>query len=199
MTEPILMPFQDQPFNGDTHICSEFLKLKDEFGIKVAVETGSCLYTTTKWLAENFEKVYTIEISEQFASCGRHKIECFTNVVNEIGSSETWLHTIADKLKDQSTIFFLDAHWGNVCPLLSELEAISTIKSNKPPIITIHDFYTGNPELGYDNYNGQPFTFDWIEPHIKALEQSFNCKYEHYYNTQAEGAKRGIIYIKPNL
>ena len=193
------MPFQDQPFNGDTHICSEFLKLKKEYGIEIAVETGSCLYTTTKWFAENFDRVYTIEISEQYASCGRHKISDFQNVTCDIGSSENWIPTISERLNYKRVIFFLDAHWGNVCPLISELQGISALKSDTPPIITIHDFYTGNAEFGYDEYNGQPFTYEWIEPYIKALEQSFSCKYEHYYNTEAVGAKRGIIYIKPSI
>ena len=48
MSAPLLMPFQDLPFNGDSFVCREFLKIKEQLGITVAVETGSCMYSTTE-------------------------------------------------------------------------------------------------------------------------------------------------------
>ena len=48
MSEFNLMPFQDLPFNGDFQTETEFLKLRDKFNIKIAIETGSCLFTTSK-------------------------------------------------------------------------------------------------------------------------------------------------------
>ena len=67
MSVPILMPFQDLPFNGDSFVCKEFLKIKEQLGITVAVETGSCMYSTTKWLGENFNRVHTTELSAELS------------------------------------------------------------------------------------------------------------------------------------
>lgn len=194
-----LMPFQDEPFNGDTFICEEFLKLKEQFNITCAVETGSCLYSTTKWLGENFDQVYTVEIFEDFAKIGEHKVADMPNVHRAIGDSIHWLPVLSNKLENESCIFFLDAHWGNVCPLKDELKAIANLNLSVPPVIAIHDFYTGDPELGWDEYNGQPFTIAWIQDMIDLLNTNYKEEYQHFFNTEAKGAKRGIIYIHPNV
>ena len=61
-----LMPYQWEPFNGDTHLQDEFIRLRDKHGIKKAIELGTCLGSTTIFLAENFEQVYSTEISPEF-------------------------------------------------------------------------------------------------------------------------------------
>jgi len=198
MQEPVLMPFQNLPFNGDTLVCQEFLKLKAEYNLNTAIETGSCLYSTTEWLGDNFDKVYTVEISEDFAKFGRHKVADKPNVFAFIDDSVVFVKDIVTKLSAADRcIFFLDAHWGNNCPLLAELDAICNIETNFPPIIAIHDFKTDNPELGYDSYNEQPFTIDWILPSISKIEKAVGLSYGYYYNNEAWGAKRGVIYLYP--
>lgn len=198
MSEPVLMPFQDQPFNGDSFVCKEFLKLKKELGLTVAVETGSCLYSTTKWLAENFDKVYTVELNEEYARHGKHKIENLENVIAVIGDSVDFLNKLKLSHEDRA-IYFLDAHWGQHCPLLEELSALKYAPTKLPPVIAIHDWYTGNEKLGWDEYNGQRFEYSWIEPIIKTLEQVHACTYEHYFNTEAENGMRGLIYLVPKV
>lgn len=200
MGEPILMPFQDLPFNGDVFVCKEFLSLKKKYEINTAIETGSCLFSTTKWLGDNFENVQTVEINEEYAQHGRHKIG--SNVNSVIGDSVEFIKDL--KLKNNETVlFFLDAHWGNHCPLIEELECIRDLAKKyellKPPVIVIHDFFTGNPEFGWDEYNGQIFNWEWIEPKIKEIEKEFGFEYEHYFNFEAIGAKRGLIYITPKI
>lgn len=204
MSEPILMPFQDQPFNGDKYVEAEFTELKNIFAITTAVETGSCLFSTTKWLGENFPKVYTVEISEEYASHGIHKVAQMENVHTSVGKdSVEFLKNHVSFAPEENVIFFLDAHWGNHCPLLQEIEAIAKLhkegKLHSPPIIAIHDFYTGNDELGYDSYNAKRFDYDFIRGSILKLELAFGCIYGHYYNEVAMGAKRGLIYLFPDI
>lgn len=200
--QPILMPFQDEPFNGDIHACEEFIRLKEMYQIKYAIETGSCFYSTTQWLADNFEQVFTVEINPEFAKHGKHKIAQKNNVCASMGDSVAFLNEMKGEPfaipDDAKCIYFLDAHWNEHCPLLEELDAIAHIKQ-APPVIVIHDFYTANIELGYDSYNGQDFNWDFIKHAIYVLELEHNCSYEHHYNTEATGAKRGIIYITPKL
>jgi hypothetical protein len=208
MTEPILMPFQDLPFNGDTFVQAEFLKLKEKFNIDRVIETGSCLYSTTKWLGENFESVKTIEINQEYAEYGMHKVKDMPNVKAIVGiSSVDWLNQVASVYESDHTtildfkhLFFLDAHWGDDCPLLQELEAISKLRTTQKPVIVIHDFKVPNePTLGYDSIHSQAFEFDWIKP---KLEMIYGVDgYDYYYNTDATATeiKRGLIYITPKI
>lgn len=201
MSYPNLMPFQDLPFNGDSHICEEFLNLKYKFNLNVVIETGSCLYSTTVWLAQHFKKVYTVEINYEFAKYGLHKLSEYNNIYHKIDQSQTFLNEI---LKNEITvndncIFFLDAHWETHCPLLDELNEISNIKTKNPPIITIHDFKTNNPNHGYDWHNNKCFDLDYIKNSINHIESKLNFKYSHYYNNKSMGANRGIIYLYPSF
>lgn len=199
-----LMPFQDEPFNGDTFICEEFLKLKEKYTIEVAVETGSCIYTTTKWLCENFKQVHTVEINQSYADYGKHKVESFDNCKRVVGmDSVQFIDTELSRIiKDEprTCIFFLDAHWGENCPLKDELLGISRLMLPHPPVIAIHDFKTYHPDvLGFDNYKGNDLSFSYIYDEVKMLEIAYGCDYFHYYNTpeKSTGAKRGIIYLTP--
>lgn len=201
--EPLLMPFQDQPFNGDTYICEKFLELKEQYDIKTVIETGTCFGVTTKWLAENFEFVFTVEINEEFANFARKRLAGMGNVISIVHDSVLMLKHVNNLINPERQqtrfIFFLDAHWGEHCPLLDEIEAISRIGLKQAPVIAIHDFYTGSEQLGYDSYNGQPFTYDFIKPAVEQVEKVYGIQYVAEYNTieKSAGAKRGIIYLHP--
>jgi len=191
--EPLIMPFQEQPFNGDKYIQKEFLKLKKKYNITTAIETGSALGYTTKWLAENFDKVKAIEVNATYFALAASRLTDYENAQVLLGDTVATLQSILSDVKDD-TIFFLDAHWGLACPLESELQQIATVGIK--PVITIHDFQVpDHPELGYDEYDGHPFSFEWLKPRFDAIYGENG--YEGYYNEKAEGAMRGIIYICP--
>jgi hypothetical protein len=204
MSVPNLMPFQDLPFNGDTQIQKSFIEFRDSFKLNVAVETGSCLFSTTKWLGEEFERVFTVEISQEFATHGIHKISGMENVKSYVNMDS--VHFLKEALNlnpSDRVIYFLDAHWGNHCPLLNEISAIAALKEKlnleHPPVIAIHDFYTGNPEFGYDSYNGKIFDYDFIKAALTKVELAYGYTYKYAFNEIAEGAKRGIIYLLPEI
>lgn len=208
MTPPLLMPFQDQPFNGDTFIQNKVLELKKKFAITTAIETGSCLMGTTVWLYQNFDYIWTVELSVDYRTYGIAFLEKalgkqypneIPNLVSVVGSSIQALPHMLKAAKSQTRIgeqlfIFLDAHWGDDCPLEKELEIIAD--SGMEPIIAIHDFFVPgkSEELGYDSYKGQAFKFEWLR---KKIEDIYGDRYEIEYNSEAEGAKRGIIYITP--
>lgn len=198
-----LMPFQELPFNGDIYIRQEFLKLKEKHGINVAVETGSCLFSTTKWLAENFEKVFTVESNPAYYNIGINKLtsdERNSKVMAVLGDSVQTLKTVFTQYisKNDRVIFFLDAHWEESCPLLDEIKAIHEMNLEYPPVIAIHDMLVPDkPEFGYDTYNGNPFTVNWIRDMISPLYDEFGG-YSLFYNAEATGAMRGIVYIEGN-
>lgn len=196
MKIPNLMPFQMQPFNGDTFIEKKFLELKERFGIKTIVETGTCLGSSTMFFAKHFENVVTIEANLEYQSIAinRCQKEGIDNVKFLLGDSSKILSDVLLKLGSETVMFFLDAHWGNNCPLLAELYQIEA--SNVIPVIAIHDFYTGDERLGYDSIHGQRFDYDWIIQVVSAIG-IFKAEYNTF--EESEGAKRGIIYLSPVL
>ena len=195
MEEPILMHCQEGALNQDTFAQKEFLNLRDMFGLKVAVETGTCLGYTCEFLAKNYEDVRTIEVSDKYYEIARqNRLQHYPHVKMFMGSSSDNLRLMLEGLGDD-TFIFLDAHWGDSCPLKDELKQIAEAKIK--PVIAIHDFVVpDHPELGFDCIHEQPFNFQWLKSSFDAIYGVDG--YDHYYNTEAEGAKRGIIYLTPS-
>lgn len=200
-----------KPFAGDIYIEKTFLRLKKQYNIVNAIETGTHIGATFIWLYNNFDKVYTCEIDKDYyqISCAlifghqNEGNEFPIEIVNPPNKGEmvmknvdsiTFIREVCPILIEES-IFFLDAHWYSYCPLLDELKAISEADL-KPAVIAIHDFKTDYPAvLGYDVYNDQPYDLAWIKPSIDSI---YGSAWSFEYNTPktATGALRGIVYIK---
>lgn len=191
------MPFQWQPFNGDTFLESHFLNLKEKFNVKRIVELGTCLGSSTLWFCEHFEKVDTVEISPEYAKIANERFEHYKkNPTLYQMSSLDALPLIVPTI-NEPTIFFIDSHWGANNPLIEELRIISEHLPDKSnAILAIHDFKVpDNNELGYDVYPAQNIVYDWnwIEAAVNNIYGVGN--YTIYYNSEAVGAKRGCIFI----
>ncbi|MFB2983284.1 hypothetical protein [Microseira sp. BLCC-F43] len=177
-------------FEGDSYIEEEIKKLVQKFEIKTIIETGTFLGGTTKKLAQIANQVYTIEVDSENIPEATEFLKDSTNVTVKEGSSSEILRDLL-KRDHGNTLFYLDAHSHIDTPLLDELKAIA--EAEIKPVVVIHDWkIPDRPDLGYDSYNGQDYTFEWIKPSIEAI---YGNDYAYYYNNQAEGAKRGVIYI----
>lgn len=186
---PRLMPFQEYPWNGDGFLAAEVLRLKEVHELRTALETGSCLGSTTLWLAETFDKVITCEINEHYLDIARARFSGLSNIEARWDRSQ-----LVVSLEDPQGFYFLDAHWGEHCPLLSELEFIA--EHGHKPCILIHDFLVPGTDFGYDRMpDGRPFDLDLIREHLDAIYGEGGWK--HNYPTQVAGAKRGWISIEP--
>lgn len=180
-------------YEGDRFIGEEIAKLVKEHGIEQIIETGTYLGNTTKKLVL---MAPTLSIEINVENWRRAKINCegIKGIDLLFGNSIDMLKEYLPLYTDKKLLFFLDAHWGEYCPLLDELELIAN--HGIKPVIVIHDFKVPKrPELGFDSYNGQPFELEWIE---KSLEKIYGSNFAYHYNLQAEGAKRGVIYVYPN-
>jgi hypothetical protein len=187
----------DKPFAGDTFMEQEFLKLKKQFRLDAAIETGTCYGSTTLWLLSHFEHVHSCEVNVKYYEVADHRItKNFGRSIGLwLGTSPLFLTQLLPAAKEQRPIIFLDAHWEQYCPLLDELAAIAEVGIK--PVIAIHDFQVPDrPDLGYDTWNGQPLRFSYIRP---SLERIYDVNgYSHHYNSEAIGAKRGVIYVYPS-
>lgn len=188
---PRLMPFQEFPWNGDGYLAAEVLRLKDAHGLNMAIETGTCIGSTTCWLAENFDKVCTCEINGAFMDIAYARTSGYAGRISfSHGDSVSVL-----RKKSPHGFYFLDAHWGSQCPLLNELVAIAV--SGIKPCIIIHDFHVPGTDFGFDKMpDGAPFNLELIQPYLDNIYGKGGWK--HNYPTKVEGAKRGWISIEPS-
>jgi hypothetical protein len=179
-------------YEGDTFVHEEIRKLVEKFSIDKIIETGTYKGATTKRLSE-FAPVHSIEFDQQNYSESR------TMIMNaQLKHSVAVIKGDSGKmLKDLSssnhTLYFLDAHWHEAWPLLDELWQIKEL--GVKPVIIIHDFKVPGKDFGFDSYKGKDLDFDYIKA---GIEQIYGPEgYDFHYNDQADGAKRGLIYIYP--
>jgi len=135
-------------FEGDNFIAKEIAELVKSFGINHIIETGTYLGATSRRLAE-FAPVDTVEINDQnYIQAKKRPAE---NVTYWLGDSPQWLDTHLPKFKCKRLLFFLDAHWGDHCPLLDEIAVIG--KHGIEPVIVIHDFKVPGKNFGFEGTN----------------------------------------------
>lgn len=194
---PHLMPYQACAFNGDGYVAAEVLRLRDRHGVERAVETGTCLGSTTWWLSENFVGgAASIEADEQHHRLAKERLRDQVVLLRH-ARSEDALPRLMREAKDMEggTLCFLDAHWGQHNPLLQELAAIAA--AGVRPVIVIHDFQVpDHPELGFDHFpDGRPINIDLVKSSMDRIYGE--GKWSHHTNTVAEGAMRGVGYFEP--
>lgn len=184
-------------YEGDTFIHKELKALCEKFNIETIIETGTYRGATTKRLSQLSKKVFSIENQKENYDYAAEILYQCGNITLYFGDSGKELGVILDKHYIKSNVlFFLDAHWYDYCPLLDELRAI--YDRNITPVIFIHDFKVPErPDLGFDSYKGQDFEFSYIKNAIEAIYGADG--YDFRYNTEADGAKRGCIYIYPKI
>lgn len=186
----------NKPFEGDTYIKDEIIALKDKFGLKYCVETGTQYGSTTLELCNIFDCVLTIEADQKYYNEAMKKFNnisqvCKLNIRIVKGESQDVLKKL---VLPYNMFYYLDAHGCEVggCPLKKELEAIAS-KGHKNVCIAIHDFKVPGKGFGFDAYDFV-LCYEEIEPYLKNI---YAAGFDYHYNDKADGAERGIIYIYP--
>lgn len=183
--------FWTEPFNGDHHLLAEVRSLVSRWRINTAIETGTHIGATARGLSEFVASVETIEIDPQrFAQC--EHLDQLGNVRRHLGSSPEVLERILPDV-DEPVLFYLDAHWNEYWPLLDELKVIAG-RGLERVLIVIHDVRVPEKHFGYDCYKGQVLDLDFVED---SLERLYRGPFNHYYNEEAAGAERGVLYVTP--
>lgn len=178
---------QPEPFNGDPFVQTRVFTLASKHKIATIVETGTYQGDTTQALSF-IAPVVTMELNPELFK----KTRDMSNVTRLQGDSATLLPKLLPGIAEP-ILFYLDAHWEDHSPLLEELQAIR--KCTKPPVIIIHDFKNPyRPDYGYDSWDCGPYTLELIAP---VLAEIYPAGYEHHFNIEAAGQRRGLIYIEP--
>lgn len=175
------------PFEADTYIPAEILQLKAQFGLTHCIETGTQFGATTEWFCQHFDRVISIEADNGYLAIAKERLKSFDNVSLIEAMSEDALASITES----NAIYYLDAHGCEIggCPLKQELQIIARAKV-KNILIAIHDFQVPGTDFGFDEYD-YPLSIEEIKPYLKKIFK----KPTWHYNTKANGAYRGIIYV----
>lgn len=152
-------------FHGDRHLLELVDRLME--GVEVYVETGANVASTLRYVAERFPRVACIacEPDPQAFAIARDAVAGLPNVsllplrsqeLLEVLRSETALH-------DRPSLFWLDAHgYGFQWPLREEIAFVTS--AFRDPLILVDDFLVpGEPEFGYDSYDGQECSYAHVE------------------------------------
>lgn len=118
--------------------------LKSKLKLNVFVETGTFKGETVESLKNIFERIYSIELSQEYYTQAQEKFKHFPHVTLLQGDSSTQLAAVIPQLNNEAAIFWLDAHWcvasntaGELsqCPLLGELQSIGQLHADSVIII----------------------------------------------------------------
>jgi hypothetical protein len=120
------------------------LFLKENFGIKKFIETGTYRGNTAIWAAGLFDFVLTVENSKEIFEETYAKYGDSQKVNFVFGDSRLFLEKVVATLSDPA-LFWLDSHWcgsnsygeTDQCPLLSEIAELN--KASAPQFILIDD------------------------------------------------------------
>jgi hypothetical protein len=149
------------------------LSLRDAFGVRSFVETGTYLGDTLAKLCGDFDILRSIELSRDYytRAVTRFANQPQIHLIN--ADSTTGLETALDSLSEARTIFWLDAHYSggdtakgqSNTPIKSELLAILA-RQQRSDIILIDDlryFWQARPGfLQHDALPGYPAVRDLV-------------------------------------
>lgn len=83
-----------------------------EFGLKILVETGTYLGEMVDALQDDFDRLYSIELSRELYEKARKKFKGFRHIELICGDSGHELGNLMKKL-DQPALFWLDGHYSS--------------------------------------------------------------------------------------
>jgi len=144
------------------------------------VETGSNVGSTLAYVAQKYPglRCYSCEPDNEAFDQATKNTAQYNNVSLSHEMSQSFISDIANNsdIVNTEVLFWLDAHgYGYKWPLLDEIDAITS--NFKKGYILIDDFLVPGLEcFGYDEYDGQICSFDYIKESLKKQH-----KYKLYY------------------
>lgn len=162
--------FHNTGFHGDKYLIKVVDSLVSDCSI--FVETGSSIGTTLAYVAKKYpdKYYYSCEPDKKAFSEAKKNTKGLENIFIFNETSDDFLKRLKkdySHIFNEKTLFWLDAHSnGFEWPLKNEISFITT--NFQYPKILIDDFKVPNrPYFGFDEYDGQECSFDYIKNSIK--------------------------------
>jgi hypothetical protein len=153
------------PFHDDWRLQALIGRIIRHFEIKTFFETGTFRGDTVKWVAERFPDVECVSVEDN-PTFYHHALKKTAGLANvkllHMDSRQALKFNLGVYYP---MLFWLDAHWDEDWPLLSELKLITEGEFTKIPcVIIVDDFKVPRrPSLGFDSYNGVELSYDYIK------------------------------------
>lgn len=180
-----------QPFEGDDMIGWAIKGLIDRWMPSAIIETGTEYGHTAVAMRKWGLPVFTIEKDERLF------LKCYPWLLGEgvIPICALSPQVLPELCRSYLRVLcFLDAHTMHGSYVREELAVMTNCLH--PPVIVVHDVKVPDaPDLGYDIYaNGTELTFEYFSDLLPAI---YPDGYEHRFNKEAYGARRGCCFITP--
>lgn len=110
------------------HVCRAYART---FGLRLFVETGTCLGETAEWMARAGFRVWTIELDASLYTKARSRLARYPAVTVVKGDSADILPRLVHEIEEPA-LFWLDAHWSGEgtaretvdSPVMCEIDSI---------------------------------------------------------------------------
>jgi len=182
-------------FNGQQHRLAIFHELLNLFRFRTIVETGTHRGTTTEFFA-SIPRIHVYTIESHPWSYGYCRTRFFFDARVTVlwgDSRERLCQLTKDGNVARPVFFYLDAHWYNDSPLMTELDII--FSECRDAIVMIDDFKVeGDKYYQFDDYGGMKrLCIEYIKPVVEKFEPSL---FFPSANGELEnGARRGCIVL----
>ena len=154
------------------------LKLKREFGLRLAIETGTFRGINAELYSLIFDQVISCEKNEDFYHQAQIRLAKAKNVTLVNMPSALFLKSVHpyDEFFVYLDAHFYDPHLKQKWVVIDELESL---KKCTNIVLCIHDFDNG---MGHLIYDGESLDWKLLEPYLKGINPDF-----HYYtNTECD-------------
>lgn len=129
---------------------------KNALNLNVFVEGGTFRGGTAKAMSEKFNKIFTIEKSDEMYAIAQENLKDISNVTMLKGDTREHLKSLLEN--NDNILFWLDAHWSggitygseDECPLIEELKQIFSFKKNYIILIDDARLFLAPPSLPHD-------------------------------------------------
>lgn len=158
-------------------------KLRDTFGIKEFIETGTYRGLNAETHASNFQYIGTCEVNHEYFKIAQKRLKDYLNVFPIFMDSSRYLK-YWQNTKD-TLLFYLDAHFFVEGSKTNEerfvvLKELKSLENRTNSIIAIHDF--DNNEFGHITYDGISLDL----PLLKDSLLKVNPNFSFYTNTECD-------------
>ena len=128
-------------FSLDTNLVEA---LRNELPLSTFVETGTFHGDTLIAMAPMFTKLYSVELSKELWEESSKRLQEFKHVSISLDDSPQFIEKLQPSLKNDSVLYWLDAHWcvsdntageDSQCPLVKEIKAIGKLNNSSAIVI----------------------------------------------------------------
>jgi len=212
-------------FNKNMNMAVRYLRIRDKYDIKTIVETGTNHGRSTEFFVNAFEKVYTVDILEEYVIQAKEKFKNHHNIECICGNSKYVLNRVCNQIdKSETVMFFLDAH-GNyikdviarglredtgendaifpagfntdVLPVKQEIETIAKYFKDKC-IIIVDDVYNPEKDSAFLKIDSVRLDYSYLKDAVDGCYTSY--KYEYLWGNYLHPAwPKSALLIEPDL